>query len=220
MDIKAVSKLFSSPGRVIIIAVQVSAVCRNCSNFVNFHTVIKGYRDEPTEQKIFADISERRSANDFFDSIRPVYINSPTDFNCPEYVPDEISSIFDEGAKALAAECPNAAVAMFRLCLDVSTKPLLPTENTDGLNKFQRENLGPRIKWLFENGLISKELYDLSDQVREDGNDAVHIGTLKIDDAQNIADFTVLFLERQFAEPGRIATARARRAERRAARPE
>ncbi|HZO56190.1 MAG TPA: hypothetical protein VFB63_26015 [Bryobacteraceae bacterium] len=52
----------------------------------------------------------------------------------PEYLPKAIEEIFREGAKCTRVECYNAAATMFRLCVDLATKPLLPAGPTPGLN--------------------------------------------------------------------------------------
>jgi len=43
----------------------------------------------------------------------------------PEHVPPEITAAFSEGATCFAVRCFNAAATMFRLCVDLATRPLL-----------------------------------------------------------------------------------------------
>ena len=64
----------------------------------------------------------------------------------------------------------------------------------DGLDRQARRNLAPRLRWLFQSGLLPVALRELSSCVKEDGDDAVHDATLEKDDAQDLLDFTVALL--------------------------
>jgi hypothetical protein len=107
---------------------------------------------------------------------------------------------------------------MFRLTIDLTTRPRLPKEEDDvpGLNHRTRRDLGLRLPWLFANGFLPKELDPLSKCIREDGNDGAHAGTLTKEDAEDLRDFTVALLERVFTEPERLRLAEERRKSRRA----
>lgn len=133
----------------------------------------------------------------------------------PEHIPEKIFDVFTEGATCLKVDCFNAAGTMFRLCIDIVTRTLLPEEDTDGLNKRIRRNLGLRLPWLFDNRYLPETLRDLSACVREDGNDGAHAGNLKKEDAEDLLDFTVILLERIYTEPERLRIAQERRQQRR-----
>ncbi len=133
----------------------------------------------------------------------------------PEHVPNNIEKVFMEGSKCIATQCWNAAGTMFRLSVDLATAPLLPSEETEGLNSRTRRDLGLRVPWLIENGRLPKELKGLSDAIREDGNDGAHRGILTKEDAFDILDFTEALLERMFTEPERLKQAQERREARR-----
>lgn len=133
----------------------------------------------------------------------------------PEFVPEQIDAVFREGAMCLSLNCNNAAGTMFRLCIDMITRGMLPTEDVDGLNRGKRRSLGLRLPWLFDNGYIPETLRGLSTCVREDGNDGAHAGTLTTEDAADLLDFTSLLLERIFTEPERLRIAQERRNQRR-----
>jgi hypothetical protein len=135
----------------------------------------------------------------------------------PEYLQADVESAFREGAACLAIGCFNAAGTMFRLCIDLTTRPMLPEDNVDGLNNQIRRSLGLRLPWLFENGTLPETLQDLASCIKDDGNDGAHQGTLSEDDAQDIFDFTFALLERIFTEPKRLELARERREARRTA---
>lgn len=135
----------------------------------------------------------------------------------PSDLPADVEAAFKEGSKCLAAECPNAAAAMFRLSLDLATSPKLPPAGATEPNHRVRRDLGLRLQWLFDNGLLPAELRRLSDCVREDGNDGAHRGTIGLSDAEDLQDFVFALLERLFSEPARLQQAEERRATRRAA---
>jgi hypothetical protein len=96
---------------------------------------------------------------------------------------------------------------MFRLCVDLATRTMLPEGEGQGLNRTVRRNLGLRLPWL--------SLRDLSTCIKDDGNDGAHEGTLSAQDAADILDFTYVLLERIYTEPKRIELAKERRAARR-----
>ena len=130
-------------------------------------------------------------------------------------MPDEINSVFREGATCLKVDCWNAAGTMFRLCIDLVTKGLLPEGEVELPNQRTRRNLGLRLPWLFDNHLLPEGLRELSTCVREDGNDGAHAGTLTKKDAEDLLDFTRILLERMYTEPERVRLAAERRRQRR-----
>ena len=61
----------------------------------------------------------------------------------PEFLPNELDSVFREGSTCLAVGCFNAAGTMFRLCVDLATKSMLPTEDVPSLNY---KGFPPKVK--------------------------------------------------------------------------
>ena len=108
---------------------------------------------------------------------------------------------------------------MFRLCVDLATRPLLPDPKDAGAtlqpNSKTRRDLGLRLRWLFDNGLLPTGLSQLAKCIREDANDGAHVGSLTKADAEDLLDFTIALLERLFTEPKRLELAEARRMARR-----
>lgn len=105
---------------------------------------------------------------------------------------------------------------MFRLCVDMATRGMLPAEGAEGgPNAKQRRDLGLRLPWLFDNGKLPEGLRDLSHCIKEDGNDGAHAGTLTKEDAEDLLDFTSRLLERVYTEPGKLKAAKERRDQRR-----
>jgi hypothetical protein len=135
----------------------------------------------------------------------------------PEHIPENVEKIFCEGATCLAVGCNNAAGTMFRLCIDIVTRGMLPDGDADGLNSRVRRELGLRLPWMFDHRVLPESLRELSTCVREDGNDGAHAGTLKREDAEDLLDFTNALLERIYTEPERLRLAKARRDKRRGA---
>jgi hypothetical protein len=147
-----------------------------------------------------------------FIGLRDSAINKP-----PDHIPDDLREAFAEGSACLSIECWNAAGAMFRLCLDLATRPLLPAADSPNTPAAKvRRDLGLRLAWLFDNGLLPKQLQEFARNIREDGNDGAHAGTLKKEDAADLLDFTTAVLERLYSEPERLRLAEDRRKSRRA----
>ena len=134
----------------------------------------------------------------------------------PEHLPAIVLSAFNEGARCMTVSCMNAAGTMFRLCIDLATRTMLPEGTDNGLNYRTRRDLGLRLPWLFDNGVLPEALRELSTCIKEDGNDGAHQGTLTEEDAQDLLDFTEALLTRIYTEPERLRLAKERREQRRA----
>lgn len=128
----------------------------------------------------------------------------------PDHLPKNIEGVFNEGATCLAVGCYNAAAAMFRLCLDLSTRSLLTKIGKEPNSKAKR-NLGLRLDWLFDKGELPESLKDLSACIKDYGNDGAHEGNLSKEDAVGIFDFTFILLERIYTEPAKLKQAKQRR---------
>lgn len=192
---------------------EVFCLCRNCKRSTVF--VLKQKNGKTEVSKLLDDMVSLKSAvNQFIDIKGYISLKDMSASLPPEYLPDDIDSAFREGAICSAVDCYNAAAAMFRLCLDLATKELLPG-GEDAPNSKIIRNLGFRLPWLFEKGLLPDSLNDLSKCIKDDGNDGAHEGTLTKEDAEDVEDFTFLLLERLYTEPKRVELAAERRAARR-----
>jgi hypothetical protein len=187
-------------------------ICRNCGKPTIFVVSQKDPKYKAIAQGGLESVS--CSANQIVNVLRYVGLQDQSGENPPEHLPVNIEEIFNEGASCLAIGCNNAAVTMFRLCLDLATQSLLP-ETAEGLNNRVRRSLGLRLAWLFDNDILPEGLRDLSTCIKDDGNDGAHEGTLEQHDASDILDFTYILLERLFTEPERIKLAAERRLSRR-----
>jgi hypothetical protein len=154
------------------------------------------------------------SVNDLVEVSGYVSLKDAVGIEPPEYLPKDIEAAFKEGAKCLAVGCYNAAATMFRLCVDLGTRSLLPPADQPP-NAHVRRTLGLRLPWLLDNGRLPETLRELSTAVKDDGNDGAHEGTLSKADAEDLLDFAFSLLERMYTEPKRLDLAKERRAGRR-----
>lgn len=194
---------------------ELFAVCRHCHKATTFVVLSKGSTHTDRLNQYGGPEKYPGVVNDNVKVSGYINLRSQVTMQPPEHVPGDIAKAFSEAATCLAVECPNAAAAMFRLCVDLATKPLLPEKDEEGLNARVRRDLGLRLKFLFDTKRLHEALRELSGCIREDGNDGVHAGTLGNDDAADVQDFTVALLERLFTEQKRLELAKVRRDERR-----
>lgn len=191
------------------------AICRRCKRstvFVLSESVNSNYKHvhEVGLLKV-----EGGALNRYVDVEGHISLKDAAGVLPPEHVPAEIAAAFREGSTCLAVGCHNAAATMFRLCVDLTTRSLLPAEDSAGLNAKVRRDLGLRLPWLFQNGVLPAALSELSTCIKEDGNDGAHRGSLTEADAGDLLDFTVVLLERVYTEPARLRLASERRNARR-----
>jgi hypothetical protein len=189
-------------------------ICRHCGRTTIFVLSESVNSDYKYVHKIGL-LKIEKSLNNYVEIKGHVSLKDTASVSPPEFVPKEIEAIFQEGATSLAVGCYNAAGTMFRLCVDLATKAMLPEEETQGLNAKIRRDLGLRLPWLFETGRLPESLKELSSCTREDGNDGAHRGSLTEADANDLLDFTSALLERLYTEPERLRLAKARRDARR-----
>ena len=194
---------------------ECACVCHNCLKLV----ILRISQKTDTEKDVIADPASVMAYPASLNQVAKVegYVSLRDEVTTlpPDHLPENIEKVFREAATCVAVECWNAAGAMFRLCVDLATKPLLPTEGDNQPNARGRNNLADRLQWLFDNDILAGDLWDLSSAVRQDGNDAAHAGTLTEHEAEDLLDFTVALLERLYTQPARLALAQERRDARR-----
>ncbi|SFT43724.1 protein of unknown function [Pseudovibrio denitrificans] len=181
--------------------VQFFGTCRNCEAGSVLTCKPKRQMNRYEHQERWAeDQGYSRSVFTDLVQLRPPAVNQ---IPCPEHVPEPIRSAFDEGAKCLTEDCYNATGAMFRLCLDLTTKDKLPQTPADdgGPNKYVRGNLAARINWLCEEEHLNPKLKRFAEKIKLDGNDGAHVGNLKKIDAEDLATFTKHLLENIYTLP-------------------
>ena len=179
-----------------LLTFEVQGVCRHCRRSTLFVFVLTDLAHVRTFEKPGSLTSKPINALDHFAINGFISIKDIAHRAVPEHLPDNVEACFKEGAACDAIGCHNAAAAMFRLCLDIATKDLLPggDGSTGGPNRDQRTKLTSRLEYLFEAKLLPDGLQELAECVREDGNDGAHDGTLTAADAEDMIDFTVALL--------------------------
>lgn len=198
---------------------EIFGVCRNCSKssiwLIGLHVDAYDKQDELYGGRKIVEF--KGSLNPLFKIEGYVGLRDNVTVQPPEHLAKEIENAFREGATCLSVGCYNAAATMFRLCVDLVTRPLLPdaAAQVEQPNSRQRRDLGLRLAWLFEKGKLPAELQELAKCIREDANDGAHAGNLKKADAEDVLDFTEALLERLVTEPKRLEMAEQRRQERR-----
>lgn len=188
---------------------EVFCICRKCLRPTIFVLSQKAIGDKEIIKKGLTIL--RVAVNNIMSVERYISLRDVSKVEPPEYIPENIKDIFNEGTACLSIDCYNAAGTMFRLCIDLVTKKLLPEGEVEGLNQKIRRDLGLRLPWLFDNSILPKELKELSSCIKDNGNDGAHDGTLKREDAEDLLDFTLAVLERIFTEPKRLQLAKERR---------
>lgn len=188
-------------------------ICRACNRSIVFVLSQKEIGDEDIIKKGLVNFA--RAVNQLMTVEGHISLKDTASEQPPDYLPENIEAAFREGATCMAVGCYNAAGTMFRLCADLATRAMLPEGEVEGLNARTKRNLGLRIPWLLDNGVLPEALRDLSSCIKDDGNDGAHEGTLSQEDAEDILDFTYLLLERIYTEPKRIELANKRRQTRR-----
>lgn len=188
-------------------------ICRAC----NKSTVFVLSQKEPSDKELIRKglVNLDRAVNQIMKVEGYVSLKDVAAENPPDYLPKNIEAAFREGAACMTIGCYNAAGTMFRLSLDLATRAKLPEGEVDGLSAKVRRDLGLRLPWLFDKGLLPEALRELSSCIKDDGNDGAHQGTLGQEDAGDILDFTYEVLERLYTEPKRIELAKERRESRR-----
>lgn len=189
-------------------------ICRRCHRSTVFVSAQRQY-DERDLWARNAPSAHQGSLNLSFETEGFICLKDFGAAPTPEHVPEPIATAFHEGAVSVVVGNWNAAGTMFRLAIDLATKPMLPPDDVDGLNKKVRRDLGLRLPWLFDHGRLPNDLRDLSSCVHQDGNDGAHAGTLRQHDAQDLLDFTTALLERICTEQERLRLAKDRREKRR-----
>ena len=190
-------------------AYEAFCCCRSCSKSSIFLVTIR----KNLSFRMNDVLQNEYSLNNILKDTELVII-FPSTFAIPEHIPPEIKKPFCEALRCQAIQADNAAGCMFRTTVDLVTKKML--EGLQGKNppKNVKDNLARRIKWLFDEKLLSQNLEELFTNIRLDGNDAAHEANLKKDDVEAMNDFTTLLLKEIYTNPKEIELAKDRRKKR------
>jgi hypothetical protein len=123
----------------------------------------------------------------------------PQPSRVPEHLPELLPNIFLQASNALKRGDWDASGAMSRKTIDVATKDLMQNEAR------QIRDLGPRIDALAKAGRLTEDLRQWAQHVRLGGNDAAHDeDPFTKAEAEELLDFTELFLTYVYTLPGRL----------------
>jgi hypothetical protein len=169
--------------------------CRRCSTSTIFRAKIHDKYKHSFSST--GDVPKVPSLNSCIYAISYISLRDENSILCPDHAPQNLTEVFNEGASCYSIGCYNASVAMFRLCLDLDTKPLAQQHSITGM-------LGHRLVKLFKQNLLPIELEELSHCIKENGNDGAHDGTITKDEALDVMEFTISYLETRHTMPERI----------------
>jgi Domain of unknown function (DUF4145) len=105
---------------------EVFAVCRRCHRPTIF---LVARRDLLTNDPFYKPnglVDYEAGLNGFFKVDRYISLRDNVSHQPPDHLPDHIADAFKEGAACYSIACYNAAATMFRLCIDLATRPFLP----------------------------------------------------------------------------------------------
>jgi hypothetical protein len=189
-------------------------ICRHCGKGTIFVLEQKNY----TSKSLIGGgkfVSLKITLNDYLKVKGFINTSNRSIGQLPEHLPVNVRNTYSEALKCQSIDCFNASGAMFRLCLDLATKGLLPPESEQDIPQNTRRDLGLRLTWLFDNTKIPASLRTLATCIKDDGNDGVHDGSLSLHEIEDLKDFTHSLLERIYTEPEKLKLAEKRRLERR-----
>ena len=189
-------------------------ICRDCSKTTTFLLLQRfEQHDDVLNQTPLSKLSG--TVNKYMEIHSHVTPKDMAALEPPKHLPEAMEAAFREAATCVAVKCPNAAGTMFRLCVDLATRPLLPAKDAPAPNTRIRRNLGLRLPWLFDNNLLPENLRELSACIQQDGNDGAHEGTLTMVEAEDLSDFAFALLEGLYTEQAKLGIAKERRKKRR-----
>ncbi|WP_157768155.1 DUF4145 domain-containing protein [Xanthomonas citri] len=166
--------------------------CGACSGILCVHYRHNG-RDSWVEQR--GDFEEGLSYNDGQILRRYPEAEAPA---CPANVSENVRRAYLQGCDNAARGNRDAAAAMFRKALDVSTKELDPQS--------ANRNLKPRIDALYQSGKLTADLKDWAHLIRLDGNEGAHDeDELTGEQIEQLESFTELFLIYTFTLPAEVS---------------
>jgi hypothetical protein len=193
---------------------EVFSICRHCGRSTIFDLAERSGTDYNQVHRTGL-LKMSGALNKYVDIRGFISLKDKATIEIPKHIPADIEAVFIEGATCLNVGCFNAAGTMFRLCIDLATKGFLPKEDSNKPHPKVQRDLGLRLPWLFNEGLLPESLREISMCIKEDGNDGAHAGTLTSEDVNDMLDFTSILLERIFTEPERVKLAEQRRIDRR-----
>ena len=124
----------------------------------------------------------------------------------PDHVPENILEVYREALANFSDSRWTSSGMMFRKTLEMTTLGLKPNDA-----KFRKAGLARRIDILVSEGHMPDSMQGLAHEIRLSGNIAAHEETYSETEANQLRDFSQLFLVYMFTLPADIQAARAHR---------
>src|SRR5262249_52897934 len=125
---------------------EMYSICRHCNRGAIFTILFNNV--DSMRDFMSSGVNSDASLNRYASVCGFVSIADVKTFSPPDFIVGEMKNIFCEGATCFSVQCFNAAATMFRLCVDLATRPLLPppeATDTPQPNSKQRRDLGLRL---------------------------------------------------------------------------
>ena len=170
--------------------------CQECNGIV--YSICNIDLDDPTMKaalKAGVDLNGETAFEKF--SYPFIMMNPPIDIS------ESFEKSFVEGVKCLNVGAPFASVVMFRKCLQIIAEDKGAKGGT----------LKAKLKSLSSSGTLTSTLDSISTIIREVGNDGAHPNEFEpsIDDAKDILNFLLLFIDQLYILPEKAEKLKARR---------
>lgn len=126
---------------------------------------------------------------------------APPEVTAPDHLPENVAKAYTDAEKARLAGLYTPACATYRRVMELAMKQFSPD--------VEAWKLEQRIRTLHTNGLITQSLFDWANQLRLDGNEAIH-GDAEADKelADQMQGLTEMLLIYLYTMPQRIAAMR------------
>jgi hypothetical protein len=173
--------------------------CISCGKGIT--TIVQA--DKSKGRSIFADDPKIGFPYESF-RILEIFPSSPAS-EMPDYVSEEIMRYFIQGERSFKIKAFDACIAMMRLTLERAV-----IEFTNRFLKNDEEpitevaNLKQAIKDLVKNNRLTSDMASWADMIRLSANDVLHRAMPLDEEAEDIKDFTVMFLKYAFTLPEKV----------------
>ncbi len=119
-------------------------------------------------------------------------------------MPDPIAGAFDEGARCVSVDAPNAAVAMFRNAL----AQIVQDKGSEEAKK--KNTLNEAVQQMVADRTLHDGFKEWADHVRKVGNAGAHQESwseIPIDQAQELCELVKHLIDTLYIQPGRVSRA-------------
>jgi hypothetical protein len=123
----------------------------------------------------------------------------------PEHVSDDIKHYYAQGEDNLKSKNCDASVSMMRAALEKAVVEYINVhKKKEDAPISEAANLRDAIRKLADRNLLTPEMKSWADMIRTLANESLHKMRITEEDAEEIKDFTVMFLEYAFTLPRKV----------------